>query len=399
MSKHSYILSTNKKESFPDSVKKGIKLLAYSYDDIVPYGSYIYKAQPYPSDVDAMEVITECCGLQDSVKKISDQFKKIIKRIKRKEKDNVYFGDIKAGIDILFFDLFETEIKDNFNAANIRKIIKKLYEEKLLNKKEYSEMIKIANKKKINNNDYEDLKNLFREKYIVRWKPNEILSGKKMLSGKRIITWEEAIQQPTMTKIDILVPINGKYVEMTNLYILYYCNKKSCKNPNILNFDNKFYVESLKKEVEKYSSNYYLKPFKLAKRMFSLSRFLGDKNTSLKLIELFHTDYGKLSQIASELGTLSLILTTVKKPNMKIIKNQLDSYKKDLSTIIDTELDLNMIDTVLTAATHDKLTNKQRSILVDDLQDYITKVVSEQTKAFLIKNNLFPPPENYLPQK
>ncbi len=393
------ILQSNKKDSFPESVKNAIKLLSFVYDNSAPYGSYIYRAQPYPSDVDVMERVIECCGKKSAINKIIEHFRQIIKGIKKKK--DVYFGDIKAGLDMIFFDIYAVYIK-KFKPKSLKPIIKELYNKKYIDKEIYNDIKKILDKKQYSNDDVEDLKNIFRELYIIRWKPDEILGGEKKLSGGRTIRFCEAIQQPTMTKFDILLPINGKYTEVTNVYNLYYVDKKKGE-PVLLNFDDKIhgwmFIRGLKLEVEKYASRYYFKPFKLMKRMFSLSRFLGDKNTSVILIDFFHTDFGKLGQMSSELDTLSLILKTIKNPNMKIIKNQLDAYKKTISNIIDIDLNTDVINGMLTLLTNDKLSHKEMVDVIDGLHDYLYDIVSKTAYQYLVNNRLFPPPKQYLPSK
>src|SRR5579872_2084818 len=347
------ILQTIPYDSYPENVNNAIKLVSYSHNNALPFGSFIYKAQPFPGDIDVIERVEECCSEKDAIKKIKKHFQQIIRNIKKHK--NIIISEIKLGLEKWFFSialrsfLIGEKGQDNFKKFKPKLLKQDLFEslkKGYISKEIFDEFEKILHKtltkEKITLSDYYNLKNMIRELYILRWTGDEILRGVKYVP-KDHITFESALKDPTLFKLDILVPINGKYVEVTNLYELFYFDKNGNKHTlaqiarrtkdikgKILTEQEqrRFMIIDLKFEIEKYACEYFLKPFKMAKRMFSVARSMKYIPEAKNLIKLFHSDLGKINQIMSELETLKLVLQRAKKPDMKFIVNQLNTYKR-----------------------------------------------------------------------
>lgn len=383
-------------KNFPEEVKNAIKLIAFSYDNAIPFGSYTLKAQPYPGDIDVIEEVAECCSKKEAIKKIVKRFSQIVRKIKCQK--NTFITEIKAGLDLLFYKIAYDTILLKFRPEKLKKYIIELYNKKLLSYEEFSEFVKILEKDSYTEEDYEELKNLIREKYIVRWTADEVLEGRKKLIGNRILTFEEAIQQHTITKIDVVRYINEEFKEITNLYMFYYYDSNGERHP--LNYEDVDLVAELKVEVKKWSSKYYFKPFKLAKRMFSLSRFFRDIETGNKLVKLFVSDLGAVNKIISELETIKLILERGDYPPIDLIISQIDKMKKVIGSVTSNyNLDIKGVIDVLTLLTDGNLKIDEYVKTIDNLEEYLKEFIKKNTYNYLTKVNLFPPPKEYLPTR
>src|SRR5579872_5351282 len=84
--------------SYPKKILDEIKLLSFSRDKTAtPFGSFIYRIQKYPGDLDLVQEFTDCCNVDDVVTKFSKELQNIVKKINKKRLH--YFSEVKAGID------------------------------------------------------------------------------------------------------------------------------------------------------------------------------------------------------------------------------------------------------------------------------------------------------------
>lgn len=73
------------RESYPETALNEIKLLSFSRDKLAdPFGSYIYRIQKYPGDIDLIEKFTECCSLDDAITKFEKSLKNVVRNINKK---------------------------------------------------------------------------------------------------------------------------------------------------------------------------------------------------------------------------------------------------------------------------------------------------------------------------
>lgn len=390
--KTQHILETKPKESYTNQINDSIKLISFSYDDSIVFGSFIYKSQPYPGDIDITEQIIECCDYNEASKKLVKAFQMIIKRIHGKK--GVYLGDVKAGYDPIIFEFFYNRVYNNFDKNKVKEELIKLKNDGYI--EDISDMLKLLNNKYFDEDNYLDLKDSIRKLYILRWNYNEIMKGYKILINNRKFTLQQGISQITLTKIDMWYPINGKYIEVTNAFQLFYQKQKG-DNKIQLNYHSINLLEELKTEVKKYSSKHYLKPFKMAKRMYSIARILHDISTAKPIVELFRSELGLLNQINSEIETLILMLEKLPEPPMKQIKLQIDNFKTRLSSIINTNIDLNNLYKNINVITENALSKEKIIEILVKIHEYIKKIVSNDTLNYLKEEGLFPPPKKFLP--
>lgn len=405
------ITRTKPKSSIPKEISNAINIISLDKGNVIPFGSWIYTSQLYPADIDLTETDKQCCNREDNINFFVSALQKIVKRIISSNSNGYYLGDIKAGLD----DIYKLDIGilkyDNqgnytiygYNPEAVRNQINQLFQNGLLKENETALLLSFA-KDNISANDYENLYDALREKWLLRWSGEEILRGYKVLAGNRQKLLRDAIQDYTLTKIDMWKSIFGRYLEITDVYGLVSVDNNG--NEELLNKMNILseLIDNLKEEVQKYAfSNKFFKPFKMIKRMWSIARLTGDNNMVRILTPFMQTDIGRLSQITSEIETLIAMLENIKTPPLRNILEQIDGFKLRLSNVYAIEWDQEGIDQILDEITSigDRQINiPVRQYIIDRLEEiekYFKEIINNHTIEFLERVGLYPPPASYLP--
>jgi hypothetical protein len=388
-------------DSYPQSVLNEIKLLSFSRDKTAtPFGSFIYRIQKYPGDIDLVEKFTECCSLDDVVTKFSKTLQRIVRNINKKRLH--YFSEVKAGLDFRY-DVNIGEMENGLYLPNLdlMDIANKMFKEKLLPMEEYKIIQYILSiNQPLGADEFDTITYIFREHRILRWSDEEILKGIKKLPKGKEITLKDALTHETHVKIDMISEINGRFTEVTNFFQLAYENEDGIHLINIDLSENHDIPLVLPPEIEKlYFSNMFYSPFKMIKRLYSLGRHNLDQELLDKIIPFISSNTSLLYQIKSEIDTIILILEKMKSYPQKTIFNELDEIKLRISTILElSNDDLEQIDTIInninsTNSKHDKIYK------LKDLKKLITAYINFQTINYLEKVGLNPPPYKYLPSK
>ncbi len=397
---------TKDPKSFSHSIKNAINTVSFDSKKIVPFGSWTYRSQLYPSDIDLIEVVVNCCNKKDATNKFVKEFQNLVKSIIRTP--GVFLGDIKAGVD----EVFEIDIGKiifnnkgqyqiiGYNPTKIRKEIDHLFKMKYINITKYKRLMSLV-PNDIDQRTFEQLETELYDSWIIRWSADEILKGYKILSPKRIFTLDLAVNQPTMTKIDTWRQINGRFTEVSNIFMLYMKNKNNYKT--ILNFipSNSKYdlTENMKKDIQDllFSTDNF-KPFKAIKRMWSIARLENNKIDLDKLTPIMQTDLGRLQQVSSELKVMVDILKNVKKPPLQHIRDQLDTIKYRLQNIYEMNIKSKMILNIYDQLQNEKLNTSQMIYIIEDIIDYYQIKINKYSIDALKQVKLWPIPKNYLPK-
>lgn len=400
-SNYQRIISKKSLESYPEEVIRNIKLMSIDKDKLAePFGSYTYRIQKYPGDIDLVEEFYDCCTPEDVAKKFAEKFKKIVKDIISLKMH--YISDIKAGIDyrydedigILYegvyivsedFDSLIEDYKDLFSEEEIDKLKKHT-------KHEY-----------MTPDDYDIVNEIFREHLVLRWTPEEILSGKKQLIGNEEITLEEAVTTFSHIKLDMITVINQKFVEITNFFALAVKDANGKYTPiNVFLVKgqegfNKMNIDQLKIQIEKlFYSNKFFNPFKMIKRMWALARQINDREIIYKLVPFISGETSHLYQIKSEIDTILNVYEKAHKNPSKTILKQLQNIKNTLSTI-------NILDSTQLAIINGIIDEyrymdmEQKILFLHNMKDYLTFVINYNTEKFMHDIGMIVPPRNYLP--
>lgn len=368
-------------------------------DGAVPFGSFIYKIQKYPGDVDLIESFHDCCSVNDVIKKFIVNLKRVVKDVIGSKLH--YFSEFKAGLD----HRYDVNIGYCRNGRymfdrDLKRCTRNLFSKGLLDDVEYNKVMSVLDSNMDNGDGYDIVFNVFRNRRVLRWSAKEVLAGKKDI-GKKIISLEEALHDKTSVKIDVLLIYNNRFIEMTNFVILEVKDPESGLDEWI-NVDPNTQVmlrTQLPIEIEKlYLSNFYYSPFKMVKRIYSLARNQHDIYTLEKIIPFISSDTSALYQSKSEIDVLLLILENVKNPPIKTMNDQLDLMKGRLVNLLqfdDFQLDsaIQLID----LARNEKDLDKVYEILKTLNSKIIKPKINYLTVSYLNEIGFNPPPLYLLP--
>ena len=296
-------------------------------------GSFKYIVHEYPADIDLFEYYkADATTLDEAAKEIAAKIQDMAKRLSASK--NVYLGDFKAGYD----DRFLIDIGKMSGAYKlsgykpflIRERIIELGHQGLLEPREVDMwLLKVIDGPSLV--EWMDLDELIRSKYILRWSLSELIAGHKKLLKGRDITLAETLTQNSIVKIDIWVYL-GRYVEMTNFYKLCYVNDKG-KEIDITASQG-VYETSLIKDLKYYNNPSVNKYMKLAKRIWLYAVLKKNSDLMARIYPLFGSGAAKMYQIIGEIETILNILKKVSKPNMKMIKDNIEDWKTRLGTVM-----------------------------------------------------------------
>ncbi len=383
-------------------VKKLLKVISYDKEKIHPFGSFTYRSQPYPGDIDSGEEFIECCGQQDAITQIAKKIQRIIKKVLNAE--GFYFADFKAGIDPLYFiniGYYDQDKLYNFNPEKILLSFTEQYKNGLLTKQEFKERKNLVDAiiDKHSRDDWENLDDLVKDKYRIKWTADELIKGKKELPGERIVKLEDTLLDKTNIRLDVFAPLYGKYLEVSNFILADEINKKGDFKP--LNYKFSDMIEDLKKDIEKYSfSPSLFKPLKVAKRMWSVARLTKNLRVVEKLLPLLRSSAALLSQVSSELETISKMLhLKLPKKTIQILIQQVDEFRNRLANIIDIDLDQdeisNKLNSIISSIKNKKYNNASKKL--KKLKSYFQQLSNEYSLSFMRDIGMFPPPAIFLP--
>ncbi len=394
-------------KSYPVPVLDNLKLVSLNENAMaMPFGSYTYRFQAYPGDIDGMEEIGECCSEADAAKKYAKAIQTVVMEIKLKKMN--YYSEIKAGIDPIY-NITVGALRNGIFTPNPKlwEKTQSLYDKNLFPVEEYSIIMSILTKdKQLDGDDYDVVEYIYRKYRILRWTADEILKGYKILEDGSKLKLVDAITMDTMTKIDQISLIDGRFVEITNNWHLNWIDE----NDEWHVFNKKHGVPNdLTKEVDKlYFSNMFYSPFKCLKRMYSYSRYkyidTGDKKWKyyIKTISPFlMSRISSAYQIKSELDTIVLILTLNRNASPGAISNQINYTKQRISSILEfsdeqvqeMNKNLDIVYIYSTAKSHVDIQLKQ----LDKVIKMLKGLINYHTIGFLERMGLNPPPRDLLP--
>ena len=405
---HKFSDSKNKK-SFTDQIKYIRELLSIGNPlNTLNYGSFHYKTLMTYNDIDFEEKI-EYCEL--TKEKAKEQFKRSIQRIVKTimQESNIFIGDIKAGIDERFSDINLGKLKngklEDYNQESIILTINNWFNFELIDLQILEELlsyVKQDNYLKPDIYKYQILEELIRNLYTLRWKPQDILNGFLKLRGNEKLDIQDTIDMKSPIKIDVWALVDSKFIECTNFYILKGMdNNGQCIFYNVP--DNYFdtVLESLRQQVEKFGynnqKNLFYKPYKMVKRMFSLSRLECNNNIYDTLLLIINGEVGQINQLSALIEVLILMMEKNVDVDYNLINNEVDNFKLILGKINKIKFNENCIYDTIDVFVHSNDMNLKIEIL-EKLKKCFDKIVKYHTQKFLYKWRLYPPPRNFLPK-
>ena len=331
------IFESKPQGTYSTEVVRDVETLMFSKDkEYLPIvGSFGYRIQKYPGDVDLWEVYSDKKFKKDIYDSFIESLFTVIKQIK--SKPLFYFSEFKAGSDSRYDIDIGTLKKGVYRPIKtLLKKSKKLLDAGLFTTSEYDDIKNLIEDKykplaKRQLDDaaiYDAISSIFHERRTVRWTLQDVEKRVKVLPGGLELSLEDAVREKGIIKIDVYTFIDNKIIEMSNFLVLAKKNKDgtlTAANLDISLGENKRIsikqvnelTSKLKDDVDKYLySQFYLSPFKAVKRMFSLSRILYitlDEakylNFAKKIAPLLESDLGILNQISSEISYINDLLS------------------------------------------------------------------------------------------
>jgi len=315
------MLSITTKKNYPDGYPSdALEILRkMSFTDgraINIVGSMALRSQLYAGDYDADEHVETYGDREIALKDLAKKFKKIIQDIL--DTPVTYIGDIKSG------SIEEWKvIGENYNYEESRKKVKELHSDKIITDSEYREALSIL-KPRLTKLQLLQARHALRFN-IIRWTPQEVLKGYKILVDGRKFTLEQAFQTPTITKLDVVAWVqNSRFTDFSIIY--QFKHGGVLLNPGMRDIET-----AIRENI--YLLNHEGNYFKMAKRMFALAKYKGYIRQTQILSNLFNGDAGRLYHVYGDVGTLIGMAENTGSLPYARIEFEIDQFKGRLSNI------------------------------------------------------------------
>jgi hypothetical protein len=303
--------------NYPADALKVITTLSFTGNkNLNLVGSQSLRSQQYAGDYDCYNEVKLTGSKPAALKKLVAKFKSVVSALKSIK--NCFVGDIKAGL----VPEWEVLTDSTYKATAAKQRLKKLLDAKIITQYEYDDAAAFL-KPKLSYGQYLIAKNNIKF-HIVRWTPALVKAGKQTLRDGRVMTLEEAIQSPSIVKIDAIAMVAGnRFSEFSCIYS-FVLNGKPL-NPSKIDIKG-----SLDEAIEAYTAEGKL--FKVLKRKFSLAKLTNDKKTLERLNPILTGDLGRLYVIQSDMAVLLSLLEYRDAP-IKAIKAEMDEFVNRFANI------------------------------------------------------------------
>jgi len=210
----------------------------------------------------------------------------------------------------------------------------------------------------------------------LRWDYEDMKKGYKKVNGRQYDFYDALMMKPpSMVKIDVVTFLNGRYLELSQIYKIKIgkeLNYKIEKTGDIINRLNEETVKLIKE------GNYY----KALKRIFSNRKIHQNQkidNKIERIIDFLNSDVGIVGKSKSDLDVLIDLLEKYPKQiytddiysNLQIVKQFLSSITKyNMRPIIE------------------KINRTQKLSTLKEIRDELLKLTNQEALIFMKKNSL-----------
>lgn len=313
-------------ENYPSDAMAILDAMSFSGGkDVKVLGSMSLRSQQYAGDYDAFEIVKRTGKVDKVLDDLASEFQSIVKNLRGMP--NVFIGDIKAGsieewrVIPLDAGLVNGKI-EGYNAVSSKKKVDELYRAKVITEGEKRSADELL-KDKISPEDFLIARKKIKF-HIVRWSVPEVLSGSKVVRGRRF-TLQEAFSSPVISKLDTIGLVqNNKYTDFSIIYE-FHCDGKTL-NPSFEDIGR-----SLSEDIVFYKAEN--NPFKVLKREFALAKFRGDDKTIKSLTPVLNSDLGRLYALLSDVGTLIQLLEDKQKVPLDRVRYEIDQFKARMANV------------------------------------------------------------------
>jgi len=397
---------------YPQDIKQEIKL--YSVDkeanNAHVIGSFSYKSGN-ASDVDLFEPVYK------PDKKVLINFfilgiKKIVKDLMASPKQ--YFMEVKCGLDHLYSDVVIGVCSNNNYQApdQFFELMNIYYSYGFINDKEYTTIKQIENKPNKDQRDFEIIKKLIRSRSILRWTPNEIYNGYKIIkdmNGYYKYTLNIAVQERSNINVEgIFLNDDNKYSDCSNFFTLSYKTKYGkLLFMNLSDKANEDFLEYRKEDLK--NSIYTLmysklepNPVKVIKRILSYGIAFKNVDLVTRAYKLVNTQHGRLYALNSQIKTISKVIQIHGNKHLykKELYHHLDYIRWEMQTLILLNLDLNeSIDAIKYLISEKTRVQPQTFInTLNDISHTISDYLIATVPKMLYDSGLYPIPQFLTPK-
>jgi hypothetical protein len=276
-------------------------------------GSQSLKSQLYAGDYDVHEQVRANYPTdKEALDHLAKEFQSIIRGLQRLP--NVYIGDIKSGV---------IEGWRVVGTSTPQQKIESLFQTNIISAKEAKEALHLITTSPIKAK--QEIKF-----HIIRWTPKDVLKGRQTLRDGSSYSLQDAFHSPTITKLDVIALVSGRYTEFSIIYEFY-------NNGKVLNKDIIDPEASIKESIELYEKEG--NRFKVIKRKFSLAKLQDNKKDLERYNSILNSEAGKIYVLYSDVKTLVSLLEGQTLPKPKL-REAIRNFTKRLSTIYKSEIHL-----------------------------------------------------------
>jgi len=218
----------------------------------------------------------------------------------------------------------------------------------------------------------------------LRWNERDITRGYVVVDGRQI-PFTKAILMTATIKIDVVVYMNGSFLEFSENYYLKIGDKT---NYDPASFKAENILESIEKDLLKYLKEGNL--YKALKRFFSIL-FLQNKlkptaqrNSILHtILDFFNSETGILYKAKSSIETIILILINengFRKPKIENVRDALQQIKQNLSVVANQDVNNEMtaIDKITTLKGEKEMIKS-----LENLSKKLLNLINIETSKFI----------------
>ena len=329
-------LSRNK-SSIPPQARKLVEYLCFDDNKFISsntyniYGSFNYRLQNYPSDIDSTNLINYNVEEDEAIKLIEANIKKLVYKLHNNKLGRT-FADYKCG----------TYPNGESIHWSIDEILKG---------------VRIANKPDINNQS----------------------------SSKNISLYDAILDKGALMKLDMIAPYMGRYVEVSCMQQIKIKNVNLTHTQTNENPDD-FLINLAIDTGKQYKKN---KLFKVIKRMYSNAKLRKDIKMLRILEPLINSNLSKLASIKADIGTLLLLLSNGHFPSAIVLKQEISRIKFSLDNILDIDIDFNLLYKQLDNVYKLLMEHNENSIkLLELIENELNDIINKETILYLHSINI-----------
>ena len=301
-------------KQYPQQTVRVLRAMSFTDGKMIKIvGSASEQSQLYFADYDADEDVSlHYKTIEEALDYLEKRFKEMLRDLKKIP--NTYIGDIKSGI-IEDWRIIPEDRKET-KASYLNKI-DALLKAEIITLKEAD-----LAKEIINNSTYEQAKAELKF-HIVRWTPQQVFKGSQRLRDGRNYTLKDAFASDSITKLDVVSLIEGRYTELSCMY-------NFINNGKVINNTDMDIEKSLKESINLYTVEG--NPFKVLKRRYALAKLFNDAQRMKTISKSLNSSLGLLYVIYSDIKTLADLMEAEHLPKQKV-ENAIQEFKEKMIQI------------------------------------------------------------------